>query len=49
VPDAAAGEAQRQAKVYREIFQLVKTAMLAKAGESDTVEDDEGENESIHP
>lgn len=33
VPDAAAGEAQRQAKVYREIFQLVKTAMQAKAGD----------------
>jgi ribosome-associated protein len=33
VPDAGAGEGQRQAKVYREIFQLVKTAMLAKSGE----------------
>lgn len=33
VPDAGAGEAQRQAKVYREIFQIVKTALLAQAGD----------------
>jgi ribosome-associated protein len=33
VPDAAVGEAQRQAKVYREIFQLVKAALQAQAGE----------------
>jgi ribosome-associated protein len=29
VPDAAAGAAQRQGKVYREIFQLVKTVLQA--------------------
>jgi ribosome-associated protein len=40
VPDAGAGEGQRQAKVYREIFQIVKTAMQAKAGE-DISDDDE--------
>ncbi|MBS7808468.1 ribosome biogenesis factor YjgA [Variovorax sp. PCZ-1] len=39
VPDAAAGEAQRQAKVYREIFQIVKSALQTQAGE------DDGENE----
>lgn len=33
VPDAHPGEAQRQAKVYREIFQIVKTALLLQAGE----------------
>ncbi len=45
VPDAGAGEAQRQAKVYREIFQIVKTAMLAKAGEDDDIEVDVQEDE----
>jgi ribosome-associated protein len=39
VPDAGAGEAQRQAKVYREIFQLVKMAMMAKAGEASDEEE----------
>jgi ribosome-associated protein len=45
VPDAGEGIGQRQAKVYREIFQLVKTAMQAKAGdEADAQEDDDGED-----
>jgi ribosome-associated protein len=34
VPDAGAGEAQRQAKVYREIFQLVKAALQAPEDEA---------------
>jgi ribosome-associated protein len=38
VPDAAAGEAQRQAKVYREIFQLVKQALMEQAGEDEESE-----------
>ena len=41
VPDAGAGEAQRQAKVYREIFQIVKAALTALAGEPDEEVDDE--------
>ncbi len=41
VPDAGAGEAQRQAKVYREIFQLVKAAL--QAPEEEAV--DEGDEE----
>ncbi len=41
VPDAGAGEAQRQAKVYREIFQIVKTALNAQAGEDTDQPDDE--------
>ena len=49
VPDSGAGVGQRQMKVYREIFQLVKTAKLAKAGvDADADEkgdDDEDSNE----
>ncbi len=41
VPDAAAGAAQRQAKVYREIFQLVKAAMLAGSDEADAIDTEE--------
>ncbi len=41
IPDAGAGVGERQAKVYREIFQMVKTAMLAKAGEDDAEEDED--------
>ncbi len=44
VPDAGAGEAQRQAKVYREIFQIVKAALLSQAGEAS--EDDDGDADS---
>jgi ribosome-associated protein len=45
VPDAGTGEGQRQAKVYREIFQMVKTAMQAKAGEDvDDSDSDEQED-----
>jgi ribosome-associated protein len=42
VPAAAAGEAQRQAKVYREVFQIVKTALQTQAGEDadDTLEEE---------
>ncbi len=40
VPDAGAGEAQRQAKVYREIFQLVKVALQAQAGEDSPQEEE---------
>jgi ribosome-associated protein len=43
VPDAGAGEAQRQAKTYREIFQLVKAALLAQAGEASS--DDENDDD----
>ncbi|TAG28578.1 MAG: DUF615 domain-containing protein [Burkholderiales bacterium] len=44
VPDAGAGEAQRQAKVYREIFQIVKAALQAQAGDdADEPEDDDSE------
>ncbi len=46
VPDAGAGEAQRQAKTYREIFQLVKTAMQAKAGEDMDDEDADDDEDS---
>ena len=45
VPDAGAGEAQRQAKVYREIFQIVKTSLLEQAGKSDAETDDEEETD----
>jgi ribosome-associated protein len=41
VPDEGAGVAQRQTKVYREIFQLVKTALQAPEDESDTPADEE--------
>ncbi len=44
VPDAGAGVGERQAKVYREIFQMVKTAMLAKAG-GDDADDTEPEEQ----
>lgn len=40
VPDAGAGEAQRQAKTYREIFQLVKAALQKQAGEDADPADD---------
>jgi ribosome-associated protein len=40
MPDAGAGEAQRQAKVYREIFQLVKVALQAQAGQTDDGDDE---------
>ncbi len=45
VPDAGAGEAQRQAKTYREIFQIVKTALLAQAGEATEGESDDEEQD----
>jgi ribosome-associated protein len=46
VPDAAEGEAQRQAKVYREIFQIVKAALHAQAGEdADEINDDDDADE----
>jgi ribosome-associated protein len=45
VPDAAAGEAQRQAKVYREIFQLVKAALQAQAGEDAEANNDDDSDE----
>ena len=45
VPDAGAGEAQRQAKTYREIFQIVKTALLAQAGEANEDESDDEEQD----
>jgi ribosome-associated protein len=41
VPDAGAGAAQRQTKVYREIFQLVKAALQAPEEESPASEEDE--------
>ena len=41
VPDEGAGIAQRQNKVYREIFQLVKTALQAPQEESEAVDEDE--------
>ena len=41
VPDEGAGVAQRQTKVYREIFQLVKTALQAPQEESEAVDEDE--------
>lgn len=40
VPDAGAGEAQRQSKTYREIFQLVKVALQQQAGEDSSPADD---------
>ncbi|MFM7330820.1 MAG: ribosome biogenesis factor YjgA [Brachymonas sp.] len=43
VPDAAAGEAQRQSKVYREIFQLVKAALQAPEENTDADEDPDQE------
>jgi ribosome-associated protein len=46
VPDAGAGVGERQAKVYREIFQVVKIAMQAKAGEEESTEEkSEDQNE----
>jgi ribosome-associated protein len=36
VPDAAAGVAQRQGKVYREIFQLVKTTLSTATSTANT-------------
>jgi ribosome-associated protein len=45
VPDAGAGEAQRQAKTYREIFQLVKAALLAQAGQANEDESDDEEQD----
>ena len=45
VPDAGAGEAQRQAKTYREIFQIVKTALLAQAGDANEDESDDEEQD----
>ena len=46
VPDAGAGVAQRQAKVYREIFQLVKAALQAP---EDDASDSEETNEEPAP
>lgn len=45
VPDAGAGEAQRQAKTYREIFQLVKTALQKQAGQTDDADEDSQEDD----
>jgi ribosome-associated protein len=46
VPDANPGEAQRQAKTYREIFQLVKTALQKQAGDDSDAEDDVTEDDA---